>query len=135
MVSFITLLCISYTKAVHNSNCQVSEGDHRQKTVRTFSGDKKPAVEGRTVEPVLMSQLERLYLRNTNGFHAFPDKQRAFQETWRVLKPGGDFIACFYIKGKSKRTDWLVENILAKKGWFSPPFQTEEELKDIFQKL
>lgn len=70
-----------------------------------------------------------------NGFHAFPDKQRAFHETWRVLKPGGDFIACFYIKGKSKRTDWLVENILAKKGWFSPPFQTEEELRDILQKL
>ena len=47
----------------------------------------------------------------------------------------GDFIACFYIKGKSKRTDWLVKNILAKKGWFSPPFQTEKELRDILQKL
>ena len=27
-----------------------------------------------------------------NGFHAFPDKKKAFQETWRVLKPGGTFI-------------------------------------------
>ena len=70
-----------------------------------------------------------------NGFHAFPDKQKAFHEIWRVLKPGGNFIACFYIKGKSKRTDWLVKNILAKKGWFSPPFQTEKELRDILQKL
>ena len=70
-----------------------------------------------------------------NGFHAFPDKQKAFSETWRVLKPGGDFIACFYIKGKSERTDWLVKNILAKKGWFSPPFQTEKELRDILQKM
>ena len=70
-----------------------------------------------------------------NGFHAFPDKQKAFRETWRVLKPGGDFIACFYIKGKSKRTDWLVTNILARKGWFTPPFQTEEELRDALQKL
>ena len=26
------------------------------------------------------------------------------------------FIACFYIKGKSKRTDWLVKNVLARKG-------------------
>ena len=43
-----------------------------------------------------------------NGFHAFPDKQKAFHEIWRVLKPGGNFIACFYIRGKSQRTDWLV---------------------------
>ena len=70
-----------------------------------------------------------------NGFHAFPDKQKAFHETWRGLKSGGKFIACFYIKEKSKRTDWLVKNILAKKGWFSPPFQTEKELKDILRKL
>ena len=70
-----------------------------------------------------------------NGFHAFPDKQKAFRETCRVLKSGGDFIACFYIKGKSKRTDWLVKNILAKKGWFTPPFQTEEELKNTLQKM
>lgn len=70
-----------------------------------------------------------------NGFHAFPDKQKAFSETCRVLKSGGDFIACFYIKGKSKKTDWLVKNILAKKGWFTPPFQTEEELKNTLQKM
>ena len=70
-----------------------------------------------------------------NGFHAFPDKKKAFQETWRVLKSGGTFIACFYVKGKSKITDWLVKNVLAKKGWFSPPFQTEEELRAILQTL
>jgi len=70
-----------------------------------------------------------------NGFHAFPGKQKAFRETWRILKPGGDFIACFYIKGKSRRADWLVKNILAKRGWFSPPFQTEEELRGILQKM
>lgn len=70
-----------------------------------------------------------------NGFHAFPDKQKAFQETWRVLKPGGDFVVCFYIKGKSKRTDWLVKNSLARKGWFTPPFQTEEELRAILQRM
>ena len=57
-----------------------------------------------------------------NGFHAFLDKQKAFHEIWRVLKPGGDFIACFYIRGKSKRTDWLVKNILAKKGIMDFPF-------------
>ena len=30
-----------------------------------------------------------------NGFHAFPNKEAAFRETWRVLKPEGKFIASF----------------------------------------
>lgn len=68
-----------------------------------------------------------------NGFHAFPDKRKAFAETNRVLKKDGKFIACFYIRNKSKRTDWLVKNILSKKGWFTPPFPTEEELTGILQ--
>lgn len=70
-----------------------------------------------------------------NGFHAFPNKNQAFQEIWRVVKPGGKFIACFYIKGKSKITDWLVKNILSKEGWFTPPFQTEKQLKDLLENL
>ena len=65
-----------------------------------------------------------------NGFHAFPDKQKAYEETCRVLKRGGRFIACFYIRGKSKITDWLVSAILAKKGWFTPPFDTAMSLKE-----
>lgn len=70
-----------------------------------------------------------------NGFHAFPDKKKAFKETWRVLKPGGKFIACFYIKGEKKITDWLVKNVLSKKGWFTPPFPTQEQLMNILNKL
>ena len=50
-----------------------------------------------------------------NGFHAFPDKQKAFGETCCVLKPGGTFIACFYIWGKSRRTDWLVKTFSQKR--------------------
>ena len=75
------------------------------------------------------------YALSMNGFHAFPEKKKAFKETYRVLKPGGKFIACFYIKGKSKITDWLVKNILSKKGWFTPPFPTEEQLKKILNHL
>lgn len=68
-----------------------------------------------------------------NGFHAFPDKKRAFDETCRVLKSNGRFISCFYIQGESRRTDWLVNNILARKGWFTPPFQTKEEIQGILK--
>ncbi|MCR5651045.1 MAG: class I SAM-dependent methyltransferase [Lachnospiraceae bacterium] len=70
-----------------------------------------------------------------NGFHAFPEKKKAFRETWRVLKPGGMFIACFYIKGKNRRTDWLVHRVLSKKGWFTPPFPTETQLLKILHRL
>ncbi len=69
-----------------------------------------------------------------NGFHAFPDKKRAYAEVERVLKQGGKFIGCFYIKGKSKKTDWLVNNILAKKGWFTPPFDTVASLEETLNK-
>lgn len=69
-----------------------------------------------------------------NGFHAFPDKKAAFRETYRVLKKGGKFIACFYIKGRSKVTDIFVRNILVKKGWFTPPFDTVQTLKKRLKK-
>ncbi|WRS26259.1 class I SAM-dependent methyltransferase [Oscillospiraceae bacterium MB08-C2-2] len=64
-----------------------------------------------------------------NGFHAFPDKEKAFSETARVLKKGGVFCGCFYIKGQYGPADFIVNRFLAKKGWFTPPFQTLEELK------
>lgn len=69
-----------------------------------------------------------------NGFHAFPDKSKAYEEIGRVLKPNGMFIACFYIKGKSKITDWLVHSILSKKGWFTPPFQTFDDVNSTLAK-
>lgn len=65
-----------------------------------------------------------------NGFHAFLDKEKAFQEIWRVLKPKGQLLACFYIQGEVSITDWFVKNILVKKGWFTPPFYTKSELKE-----
>ncbi|MFI3254931.1 MAG: class I SAM-dependent methyltransferase [Eubacteriales bacterium] len=68
-----------------------------------------------------------------NGFHAFPDKNKAYEEIFRVLKPSGQFISCFYIKGESKITDWLVASILSKKGWFTPPFQTFQQVKDSLE--
>lgn len=69
-----------------------------------------------------------------NGFHAFPNKQKAFRETARVLKKGGIFCGCFYIKGENGITDFIVKQVLARKGWFSPPFYTKAQLQVELEK-
>ena len=64
-----------------------------------------------------------------NGFHAFPDNDAAYRETFRVLKPGGTFCGCFYIEGGCRRTDWFIKHLYVPKGFFTPPFETEMSLK------
>lgn len=63
-----------------------------------------------------------------NGFHAFPDKEAAYQETYRVLKKGGVFGGCFYISGEKKRTDWTTQHLFVPKKSFTPPFETKDSL-------
>jgi ubiquinone/menaquinone biosynthesis C-methylase UbiE len=70
-----------------------------------------------------------------NGFHAFPDKGAAFGELYRVLKPGGLFVGCFYIKGEVRRTDWFVRRLYVPGGWFTPPFMTKDALTDTLKRL
>jgi len=70
-----------------------------------------------------------------NGFHAFPEKEAAYNETYRVLKPGGKFIGCFYIKDECSRTDKFINTIYVKKGYFTPPFETLESLTERLKKM
>lgn len=70
-----------------------------------------------------------------NGFHAFPDKEAAFRETFRVLKPGGIFCGCFYIQGENRRTDWFIDKIYTPKGFFTPPYETAASLRRRLERL
>ena len=70
-----------------------------------------------------------------NGMHVFKNKNRAILEILRVLKKGGKLISCFYIEGQSKRTDFLVNKFLAKKGWFTPPYFNRLSVQTTFSEI
>ena len=70
-----------------------------------------------------------------NGFHAFPDKEAAYRETFRVLKPGGTFCGCFYVADEHKRTDWFVRHVYEKAGFFTPPYETVSSLKKRLEQM
>ena len=70
-----------------------------------------------------------------NGFHAFPDKEAAYRETFRVLNPGGTFCGCFYVQGGCSRTDWFIRHLYQPKGFFTPPYETETSLRQRLSKL
>jgi Methylase involved in ubiquinone/menaquinone biosynthesis len=64
-----------------------------------------------------------------NGLHVFPDKDMAYAEMLRTLKPGGELLACFYVAGERRITDWVARNILTRIGWFTPPFDTADNIR------
>ena len=70
-----------------------------------------------------------------NGFHAFPMKDAAYRETRRVLKPGGIFCGCFYIAGENRRTDWFIDHMYVKRGFFTPPFETRQSLRERLERM
>lgn len=65
-----------------------------------------------------------------NGFHAFPHKEAAYREIFRVLRPGGVFCGCFYVKGENRRTDWFIEKLYTPKGFFTPPYEAADSLRE-----
>ncbi|MBR6712683.1 MAG: class I SAM-dependent methyltransferase [Selenomonadaceae bacterium] len=72
---------------------------------------------------------------SVNGFHAFPDKISAWAQTYRVLKPGGIFCGCMYVKGENSRTDIFVEQFCDRQGFFYPPHETLASLKNFLNDI
>ena len=64
-----------------------------------------------------------------NGLHVFPNKDKAYSEILRTLKPGGELLACFYIAGEQKVADWLAKTVMTRMGWFTPPFNTANDVR------
>lgn len=48
--------------------------------------------------------------------------QRAIAQIRRVLCTDGKLIACGYVKGDSRRSDFFVEHFGVRRGYFSRPF-------------
>jgi len=66
---------------------------------------------------------------SVNGFHVFPNKSKAYIETWRMLRRGGIFCGCMYVRGENHITDLFVRQFCQRHELFCPPYETAESLK------
>ena len=66
---------------------------------------------------------------SVNGFHVFPNKSKAYIETWRMLRCGGIFCGCMYVRGENHITDLFVRQFCQRHELFCPPYETAESLK------
>ena len=62
-------------------------------------------------------------------------KEAAYRETFRVLKKGGTFCGCFYVRGGCGRTDWMINHLYQPKGYFTPPYETEQSLRERLERM
>lgn len=113
------ITCLDYSEAMMAS-AQAKARAVGLQNVRFMQGDVGALPFGDEQFDIVLS---------LNGFHAFPDKEAAYRETFRVLKPGGVFCGCFYIQGGCARTDWFIRRLYQPKGFFTPPYETEDSLR------
>ena len=113
------IVCLDYSEKMMESAARRAE-ELSIKNVRFQQGDvgRLPFPDG-SFDAVV----------SLNGFHAFPDKEAAYRETQRVLKKGGLFTGCFYVKDANAHTDKMIRRFYIRSGFFTPPFETVESLR------
>ena len=119
------IICLDYSEAMMASAQAKAQAAGLQ-NVRFMQGDVGALPFGDEQFDIVLS---------LNGFHAFPDKEAAYRETFRVLKPGGVFCGCFYIQGGCSRTDWFIRHLYQPKGFFTPPYETEDSLRERLARM
>lgn len=93
--------------------------EHGVKNVRLFRADvANLPLRDNTVDIVL----------SMSGLHAFADKPQAIREFGRVVRKQGTLLACSYVTGVRRLTDWLVKRFVERRGFFSSPFLHIDDL-------
>ena len=76
---------------------------------------------------------------SVNGLHAFPDKDAAQNEIFRVIKPNGIFCGSSYVTGQNWRTDLFVKHFCNRVGVFTPPHENisslTARLKSLYRRV
>lgn len=124
----------TYKKYHQMSNAEIICMDYSQEMLN-YAKEKFEYIKAKNIK-CLQGDIDSLPFENEtfdivlsmNGFHAFPNKEKAFDEIYRVLKPNGKFIGCFYIKQERKFTDFFIKKVFVRNGTFSPQFMNKEEL-------
>lgn len=113
------ITCLDYSDKMM-ANAKQRAKDMKINNIRFVQGD---------VESLPFSNESFDIVISMNGFHAFSNKEVAYKETFRVLKPGGIFTGCFYVKGANNHTDKIIRRFYIKAGFFTPPFETVDSLQ------
>jgi len=74
------------------------------------------------------------FVISMNGFHSFPDKNKSITEINRVLRDNANFAGCFYVSGRRKISDFMVNASLKNTHLFTEPFYSSKEYLEMFGK-
>ncbi len=119
------ITCLDYSEKMMQS-AQEKADEMQIKNIRFMQGDVgRLPFEDESFDCVV----------SLNGFHAFPDKEAAYSETYRVLKRGGIFCGCFYVERSCPETDKMIRRFYIKSGFFTPPFENAASLQSRLSKL